>query len=64
MRPYGTSSADGELDAVLRSEPPVDGATLNGWVALAEWAVPGGEPMLVLTSIIHSDSGMKLPVSA
>ena len=48
MRPYGTSSADGELDAVLRSEPPVDGATLNGWVALAEWAVPGGKPMLVL----------------
>ncbi len=48
MRPYGTSSADGEVDAVLRSEPPVDGATLNGWVTLAEWAVPGGEPMLVL----------------
>ena len=33
---------------MLRSEPPVDGATLNGWVALSEWAVPGGEPMLVL----------------
>jgi hypothetical protein len=29
VRPYGTSSADGELDAVLRSEPPVDGATLK-----------------------------------
>jgi len=29
VRPYGTSSADGELDAVLRSEPPVDGATLT-----------------------------------
>jgi hypothetical protein len=29
MRPYGTSSADSEVDAVLRSEPPMDGASLN-----------------------------------
>ncbi len=48
MRAYGTSSADDEIDAVLRSEPPVDGATLDGWVALCEWKKPGGEPMLVL----------------
>ncbi len=48
MRPYGTSSADREIDAVLRSEPPVDGATLADWVALAEWTKPGGEPTLVL----------------
>ena len=48
MRPYGTSSADGEIDAVLRSEPPVTGATLGGWVALSEWTKPGGESMLVL----------------
>jgi hypothetical protein len=48
MRPYGTSSADGEIDAVLRSEPPVEGATLSGWVALCEWTKPGGESMLVL----------------
>ncbi|MGZ6545924.1 MAG: hypothetical protein ACXVEI_11470 [Actinomycetota bacterium] len=48
MRPYGTSSADGEIDAVLRSEPPTEGAALNGWVALAEWTKPGGEQMLVL----------------
>jgi len=48
MRPYGTTSADGEIDAVLRSEPPVEGATLSGWVALAEWTKPGGEVMLVL----------------
>jgi hypothetical protein len=47
-RPYGTSSADGEIDAVLRSEPPVDGASLSGWVALAEWTKPDGERMLVL----------------
>jgi hypothetical protein len=48
MRPYGTSSADGEIDAVLRSEPPADGAALNGWVALVEWTMPGGEPTLML----------------
>ena len=24
------------------------GATLNGWVALAEWMMPGGQPMLML----------------
>lgn len=48
MRPYGTSSADGEIDAVLRSEPPMEGATLSGWVALAEWITPGEERMLVL----------------
>jgi hypothetical protein len=48
MRPYGTSSADGEIDAVLRSEPPADGATLTGWVALAEWKKGDGETMLVL----------------
>ena len=48
MRPYGTSSPEGEIDAVLRSEPPVDGAALNGWVALLEWTMPGGESMLML----------------
>jgi hypothetical protein len=48
LRPYGTSPADGEIDAVLRSEPPVEGATLDGWVALSEWTQPGGESMLVL----------------
>jgi hypothetical protein len=48
MRPYGTTSADGEIDAVLRSEPPVEGATLDGWVALSEWTKPGGEQLLVL----------------
>jgi len=48
MRPYGASSADGEVDAVLRSEPPVAGATLDGWVALAEWTMPAGEPTLML----------------
>jgi hypothetical protein len=47
-RPYGASSADGEIDAVLRSEPPAEGATLAGRVALAEWTKPGGEPMLIL----------------
>ena len=47
-RPYGTSSADGEIDAVLRQEPPVEGATLNGWVALSEWTKPGGETTLML----------------
>jgi hypothetical protein len=48
MRPYGTSSADGEIDAVLRSDPPMEGAILNGWVALAGWLTPAGERMLVL----------------
>ena len=48
MRPYGTSSVDGEIDAVLRSEPIVYGATLEGWVALSEWRKPGGETTLVL----------------
>ena len=48
MRPYGTSSADSEVDAVLRSEPPVEGASLVGWVALSEWVTPDGDPMLVL----------------
>ena len=48
MRPYGTSSTDGEVDAVLRSEPPMEGATLSGWVALAEWLTPSGERRLVL----------------
>ncbi len=33
---------------MLRAEPPTDGATLNGWVALAEWLTPAGERMLVL----------------
>src|SRR5947209_4455392 len=48
MRPYGTSSADSEIDAVLRSEPPADGASLTGWVALVEWKKCDGETMLVL----------------
>jgi hypothetical protein len=48
MRPYGTSSADEGVDAVLRSEPPTEGATLDGWVALSEWMTPRGERMLVL----------------
>src|SRR5208282_6590043 len=42
--PYGTSSADGEVEAVLRSEPPVEGGSLNGWVAPAEWAARCGRP--------------------
>jgi hypothetical protein len=48
MGPYGTSSTDQEIDTLLRAEPPAEGATLNGWVALSEWTKPGGEPMLVL----------------
>ena len=48
MGAYGTTSVDGEIDAMLRSEPPAEGAALQGWVALTEWMKPGGETMLVL----------------
>ena len=48
MGAYGTTSVDGEIDAMLRSEPPAGGAALQGWVALTEWMKPGGETMLVL----------------
>ena len=45
---YGTTPADSEIDALLRAEPPAAGATLSGWVALAEWTKPDGDRMLVL----------------
>ncbi len=48
MRTEGSRSAENQVDAVLRSEPPVQGATLQGWVAFAEWKKPGGETVLLL----------------
>ena len=48
MRVEGAQSTDDHIDAVLRSEPPVEGATLEGWVAFSEWRKPGGETVLVL----------------
>jgi hypothetical protein len=30
------------LDLSIRSKPPVDGAELVGWVAVAEWRTPDG----------------------
>ena len=48
MGAYGTTSVDGQIDTVLRSEPPAEGATLDGWVAMKEWTKPGGETTLVL----------------
>jgi hypothetical protein len=34
------------LDVSIRSEPPVDGAELAGWVAVVEWRTPDGERRL------------------
>ena len=48
MGPHGASSADDQIDEILRSEPPVPGASLEGWVAFSEWRKPGGETVLVL----------------
>ena len=48
MGPHGTSSTDDQIDEILRSEPPVPGASLEGWVAFSEWRKPGGETVLVL----------------
>jgi hypothetical protein len=48
MNEQGASSADDQIDSVLRSEPPVEGATLEGWVAFSEWRKPGGETVLLL----------------
>jgi hypothetical protein len=48
MNERPTSSADDRIDAVLRAEPPVDGAILEGWVTFSEWRKPGGETVLLL----------------
>lgn len=43
-----TRGTDERIDDVIRAEPPVDGASLVGWVALAEWKQPDGGELLVL----------------
>jgi hypothetical protein len=48
MDTESTRSTDDRIDAVLRSEPPVPGATLEGWVAFADWKKPSGETVLIL----------------
>ena len=48
MSPAGQQRTDDRIDAVLRTEPPVEGATLEGWVAFSEWRKPSGETVLVL----------------
>jgi hypothetical protein len=37
------SDLTSKIDASVRDEPPVEGATLVGWVALLEWVTPEGE---------------------
>jgi hypothetical protein len=41
-------SSNDQIDAVLRAEPPVQGAMLDGWVTFCEWMKPDGERLLVL----------------
>ena len=48
MSAVGPPAADERIDDVIRSQPTAEGATLVGWVALAEWQKPGGETMVVL----------------
>lgn len=48
MSPYGTTSVDDDIDSILRAQPPVEGATLEGWVAFSEWKKPTGEMTLML----------------
>lgn len=43
----GQSSND-RINEVLRGEPPVEGATLQGWITFSEWRKPDGETVLVL----------------
>jgi hypothetical protein len=42
------SSPSGRIDAALRSEPPVEGAVLEGWVTFCEWIKPDSERILAL----------------
>jgi hypothetical protein len=48
MEPHEQRSSNDQIDAVLRAEPPAEGATLDGWVAFCEWRSPNGEPILIL----------------
>jgi hypothetical protein len=48
MGPKGQLASNDQIDAVLRAEPPIEGAALDGWVAFCEWRKPDGERILVL----------------
>ena len=48
MDSYVVSSANERIDELLRAEPPVEGATLDGWVGFSEWSKSTGERVLVL----------------
>jgi hypothetical protein len=48
MDPREQASANDRIGEVLRAEPPVEGATLAGWVAFSEWKTPEGESRLIL----------------
>ncbi len=48
MSPSRESSSNDQIDAVLRTEPPVQGATLDGWVTFCEWTKPDGERIFAL----------------
>ncbi len=48
MDSYPVSSANEQIDALLGAEPPVEAATLVGWVGFSEWTKPTGERVLVL----------------
>jgi hypothetical protein len=48
MDPSEPTTANDRIDEALRAEPPVEGATLEGWVAFSEWKTPEGESRLVL----------------
>jgi hypothetical protein len=48
MDSYRVSSANEQVDELLRAEPPVEGASLVGWVGFSEWSKPSGERVLVL----------------
>jgi len=37
-----------QVDHAVRARPPAPNATLEGWVVLAQWHVPEGEPTLTV----------------
>ena len=37
-----------QVDHAVRARPPAPNATLEGWVVLAQWHVPEGEPILTV----------------
>jgi hypothetical protein len=36
------------IDGLLRDQPPIEGGSLEGWVAFSEWTKPDGESVLML----------------